>query len=53
MVMSGLRFVHRAQQARIPVAVVSRGATRTDPLADIKIDAALGHVLPALVGARE
>ena len=26
MVMSGLRFVHRAQQARIPVAIVNRGA---------------------------
>ena len=28
MVMSGLRFVHRAQQARIPVAIINRGATR-------------------------
>jgi NAD-dependent SIR2 family protein deacetylase len=53
MVMSGLRFVHRAQQARIPVAIVNRGATRADPLADIKIDAALGEVLPTLVGAPE
>jgi NAD-dependent SIR2 family protein deacetylase len=51
MVMSGLRFVHRAQQARIPVAIVNRGATRADPLADIKVDAALGDVLPALAGA--
>ncbi|MGO9751327.1 MAG: NAD-dependent protein deacetylase, partial [Solirubrobacteraceae bacterium] len=41
-VMSGLRFVHRARQQRIPVAIVNRGATRGDPLADIKIDAALG-----------
>lgn len=51
MVMSGLRFVHRAHQARIPVAIVNRGATRGDPLADIKVDAALGEVLPRLVGA--
>jgi NAD-dependent SIR2 family protein deacetylase len=51
MVMSGLRFVHRAQQARIPVAIVNRGATRGDPLADIKVDAALGEVLPTLAGA--
>ena len=36
MVMSGLRFVHRAQQARIPVAIVNRGATRGDPLANIQ-----------------
>ena len=52
-VMSGLRFVHRAQQARIPVAIVNRGATRGDPLADIKVDAALGEVLPTLAGAPE
>jgi NAD-dependent SIR2 family protein deacetylase len=50
-VMSGLRFVHRARQARIPVAIVNRGATRGDPLADVKVDAALGEVLPTLVGA--
>ena len=50
MVMSGLRFVHRAQQARIPVAIVNRGATRGDLLADIKVDAALGEVLPTLAG---
>ena len=49
-VMSGLRFVYRAQQARIPVAIVNRGATRGDPLADIKVDAALGEVLPRLAG---
>ena len=51
MVMSGLRFVHRAQQARIPVAIVNRGATRGDPLADIKVDAVLGEILPTLAGA--
>jgi NAD-dependent SIR2 family protein deacetylase len=50
-VMSGLRFVHRARQARIPVAIVNRGATRGDPLADLKVDAALGKVLPALARA--
>jgi NAD-dependent SIR2 family protein deacetylase len=50
-VMSGLRFVHRARQARIPVAIVNRGVTRGDPLADIKVDAALGEVLPTLAGA--
>ena len=53
MAMSGLRFVHRAQQARIPVAIVNRGATRGDPLADIKVDAALGEVLPTLADAPE
>jgi len=47
-VMSGLRFVHRARRARIPVAIVNRGATRGDPFAEIKVDAALGEVLPTL-----
>jgi NAD-dependent SIR2 family protein deacetylase len=47
-VMSGLRFVNRARQARIPMAIVNRGVTRGDPLADVKIDAALGEVLPTL-----
>jgi NAD-dependent SIR2 family protein deacetylase len=51
MVMSGLRFVHRARLGRIPVAIVNRGATRGDPLADIKVDAGLGEVLPILAGA--
>ena len=50
-VMSGLRFVHRARQARIPVAIVNQGATRGDPFADLKVDAALGKVLPALARA--
>jgi NAD-dependent SIR2 family protein deacetylase len=50
-VMSGLRFVHRARQARIPVAIVNQGATRGDPFAELKVDAALGEVLPALARA--
>ena len=50
-VMSGLRFVSRARQARIPMAIVNRGVTRGDALADVKVDAALGEVLPTLVNA--
>jgi hypothetical protein len=49
--MSGLRFVNRARQAQIPTAIVNRGVTRGDPLADVKVDAALGEVLPALASA--
>jgi NAD-dependent SIR2 family protein deacetylase len=49
-VWSGLRFVQRASEKRIPVAIVNRGATRGDPLAELKIDATLGEVLPTLVG---
>jgi NAD-dependent SIR2 family protein deacetylase len=48
-VMSGLRFVHRARQHGTAVAIVNRGATRGDVFADVKVDAALGEVLPALV----
>ena len=51
-VMSGLRFVHRARQQAIPVAIINRGVTRGDSLAEIKIDAALGEALPALALAR-
>ncbi len=51
-VMSGLRFVHRAREKRTPVAIVNQGTTRADPLAELKIDAALGEVLTALVGVR-
>jgi NAD-dependent SIR2 family protein deacetylase len=47
-VMSGLRFVHRARQRAIPVAIINRGATRGDTFAEVKIDAALGEALPAL-----
>jgi NAD-dependent SIR2 family protein deacetylase len=52
-VMSGLRFVHRARRDGIPVAIVNRGVTRGDPLADVKLDGTLGEILPALSsGAR-
>jgi hypothetical protein len=46
--MSGLRFVRRAAALGIPIAIVNQGETRGDPLADVKIDAPLGEVLPAL-----
>jgi len=42
-----------SQLARIPVAIINRGATRGDPLADIKVDAALAEVLPTLARAPE
>ena len=50
-VMSGLRFVLRAQQAQVPVAIVNRGLTRGDHQADIKLDAPLAEVLPELAAA--
>ena len=48
-VMSGLRFVHRAERDGIPVAIVNRGSTRGDPSATVRVDAALGDVLPHIV----
>lgn len=43
---SGYRFVLDAKQKNIPVAIVTRGVTRADRHADIKIDADLSTVLP-------
>jgi NAD-dependent SIR2 family protein deacetylase len=51
-VMSGLRFVHRAEREGIPVAIVNRGATRGDPSATVRIDGALGEQLPRLLPDR-
>lgn len=50
-VMSGLRFVRRAAATGVPVAIVNQGATRGDPLAEVKLEAPLGSVLPALADA--
>jgi NAD-dependent SIR2 family protein deacetylase len=50
-VMSGLRFVHRAAAAGIPVAIVNQGSTRGDEYADVRLDQPLGETLTRLVGA--
>jgi NAD-dependent SIR2 family protein deacetylase len=47
-VMSGYRFVLHAAKRGIPVAIVNVGPTRGDAKADIRVDAPLGVVLPAL-----
>ena len=47
-VMSGYRFVLRAAELGIPVAIVTVGPTRGDGKADIRVDAPLGLVLPEL-----
>jgi NAD-dependent SIR2 family protein deacetylase len=47
-VMSGYRFVLRAAKLGIPVAIVNTGPTRGDARADVRLDAPLGEVLPAL-----
>jgi NAD-dependent protein deacetylase/lipoamidase sirtuin 4 len=48
-VFSGYRFVRRAAERAIPVAIVNRGPTRGDPHAQIRIDARAGETLAALV----
>jgi NAD-dependent SIR2 family protein deacetylase len=47
-VYSGYRFVKRAHAQGKPIAVVNLGETRADPLAQLRLDAKLGEVLPAL-----
>jgi NAD-dependent SIR2 family protein deacetylase len=47
-VMSGYRFVLRAAELGIPVAIVTRGTTRGDEQAAIRIDAPLGETLRRL-----
>ena len=50
-VFSGYRFVRRAHERGVPVAIVNRGPTRGDDHAAVKIDANVGDVLPALTAA--
>jgi NAD-dependent SIR2 family protein deacetylase len=49
-VYSGRRFVYRASEVGIPVAVVNIGPTRADDVAAVKVDAPLGAALPAVAG---
>ena len=48
-VMSGRRFVLRAAQSGIPVAIVNQGPSRGDEYATVLVDAPLGEVLTHLV----
>lgn len=50
-VFSGYRFVRRAAEAGVPVAIVNRGPTRGDGHAAIRIDARCGEALPRLARA--
>src|SRR5262249_62088838 len=47
-VYSGYRFVRRAQEKALPIAVVNIGPTRADDVAAAKISAPAGTVLPRL-----
>lgn len=51
MVYSGFRFVRRAHQLGIPVALVNRGVTRADELVSVKVQQDCAEVLDQLVRA--
>ena len=50
-VYSGRRFVYRARDEGVPIAVVNVGPTRADEAAALKVEGRLGVVLPALADA--
>jgi NAD-dependent SIR2 family protein deacetylase len=50
-VFSGYRFVLRASEAGLPIAIVNLGESRGDPHARLRIDAAAGSILPAVATA--
>ena len=50
-VYSGFRFVRAAAEAGKPVAIVTRGGTRGDHLADVRLDAGLADAVPGLAVA--
>jgi len=50
MVYSGFRFVQQAHQARLPIAIVNRGRTRGDDVADLKVEGDVGTILTEVVG---
>jgi NAD-dependent SIR2 family protein deacetylase len=47
-VFSGYRFVLRARERGLPVAIVNLGPTRADADATVKVNAPIADVLPAL-----
>ena len=51
MVYSGFRFVRLAHEAGLPIAIVNRGRTRGDDLAELKIEEDVGSTLIDAVGA--
>lgn len=50
MVYSGFRFVQQAHDAGLPIAIVNRGRTRGDDLANLKVEGDVGSVLTEAVG---
>ncbi|GAB2515529.1 NAD-dependent protein deacetylase [Lysobacter humi (ex Lee et al. 2017)] len=52
MVYSGYRFARLAADAGLPIAILTRGVTRADDLASLRIDADCTQVLPPMIGGR-
>jgi NAD+-dependent protein deacetylase sirtuin 4 len=50
-VYSGRRFVYRAEQDGVPIAIVNLGPTRADDVAAARVDGNLGVVLPRVAAA--
>jgi len=50
-VFSGYRFVRRAAERGVPVAILNRGPTRGDPHAALRVDARAGESLAAVARA--
>jgi NAD-dependent deacetylase sirtuin 4 len=50
-VYSGRRFIYRAQQDGVPIAIVNIGPTRADEMAAAKVEGPLGRILPRLAQA--
>jgi len=47
-VYSGRRFIYRAQEQGVPIAIVNLSPTRADEMAAVKVEGRLGEVLPRL-----
>ncbi|HEU4452781.1 MAG TPA: NAD-dependent protein deacetylase [Longimicrobium sp.] len=50
-VYSGRRFIYRAQEQGIPIAIANLGPTRADEMAAAKVEGRLGAILPQLADA--
>ncbi|CAM3106573.1 NAD-dependent protein deacetylase [Corallococcus sp. ZKHCc1 1396] len=48
-VYSGFRFVTRAAERHVPIGILNLGESRGDSLADVRVEARAGDVLPRLV----
>jgi NAD-dependent deacetylase sirtuin 4 len=50
-VYSGRRFIYRAREVGVPIAIINLGPTRADEMAAVKLEARLGDALPQLAEA--